>query len=58
MRLELASYTVRDVQLEGPTRLVDGTLYVDRDELCRLIFRTATSRASRWRWCAPATPCA
>jgi glycine reductase complex component B subunit alpha and beta len=39
MRLEMASYTIRDVQFVGPTRLVNGTLYVDRDELCRLILR-------------------
>src|SRR5919199_4644963 len=37
MRLEMATYAVRDVQLGGPTRLANGTLHVDRDELRRLV---------------------
>src|SRR5581483_8009584 len=37
MRLEMATYTVRDVQLGGPTRLSNGTLHVDSDELRRLV---------------------
>src|SRR5579884_14265 len=37
MRLEMATYTVRDVQLDGPTRLANGTLHVDGDALRRLV---------------------
>jgi glycine reductase len=39
MRLEMATYAVRDVQLGGPTHFANGTLHVDRDELRRLVLQ-------------------
>ena len=37
MRLEMASYDVRDVRFGGPTRYDDGVLWVHRDELRQLM---------------------
>jgi glycine reductase len=37
MRLEMANFAVRDLQLGGPTRFAAGTLHVDVDALRRLV---------------------
>jgi glycine reductase len=35
MRLELGKVQIRDVQFDTATRVEDGTLFIDREELCR-----------------------
>ncbi|MCC7485732.1 MAG: hypothetical protein IT529_12195 [Burkholderiales bacterium] len=40
MRLELASYDVRDIRFSASTRLADGILYVDREALRALVLES------------------
>ena len=42
MRLELATFPVTDVRFGSRTRLADGVLEVDRDEILALAGREAT----------------